>query len=346
MTAGRLPDDADGGPLTAADAAPLFATSFAEATGVLLAVSGGPDSIALMHLAAALTSRSVPLAVASVDHGLRDGSRRVADGVVAAAAALGLPARVLAWSGPKPSTRLQEAARDARYALLLAEARRIGASHLATAHTLDDQAETVLFRLIRGSGLEGLAGMRPARDRQGVVHMRPLLGIPKSRLVATCRARGWTFEIDPANADPRFARTRLRRLVPLLAEEGFDAAGLARLGRRLGDADDAILEAARGVLSEATIACAVYRAAPILGAPKAVRRRALGLLLADRARSGPPRLERLERLVDELTSAATDGVKLRRTLHGVLLTFDGCDRLSLAPEPARHASKRSIENHD
>ena len=326
------PDDA---PLASADAAPLFAP-FAEAATVLLAVSGGPDSIAMMRLAAA-ACLTVPLAVASVDHGLRDGSRAIAQGVVAAAAALGLPARVLDWTGPKPTTRIQESARRARYDLLIAEARRIGASHLATAHTRDDQAETILFRLMRGSGPEGLAGMRAARDRDGIAHVRPLLGVPKARLVATCRAQGWPFVTDPANTDPRYARARLRRLMPRLAEEGLDAAGLARLGRRLGDADDAIRDAAFDLLAKAEIAPDLCRVAPLMGAPLAVRRRALALILTDRTRPGPPRLERLERIVDEFSAAAAAGLPLRRTLHGVLLSFDGRDRLAFAPEASRRS---------
>src|SRR5690606_4990568 len=116
-----------------------------------------------------------------------------------------------------------EAARDARYRLLIQCAREEGASHLVTAHTLDDQAETVLIRLARGSGLAGLAGMRAERDREGIRHARPLLASPKAALLDLCREQGWPFVEDPSNLDPRFARARWRRIMPLLAEEGLTA---------------------------------------------------------------------------------------------------------------------------
>ena len=184
-----VPDPA--GPLGLDEARPLLAP-FRLARAVLLAVSGGPDSTALMHLAAAAAQADPtlpPLAVATVDHGLRPEARAEAEAVAGAADALGLPHHLLAWDGPKPETRLQERARQRRYDLLAGCARDIGATHIATAHTLDDQAETVLFRLMRGSGVAGLAGMAASVHRGGVVHLRPFLGVPKARLVASLPRR-------------------------------------------------------------------------------------------------------------------------------------------------------------
>src|SRR5690606_3498551 len=122
--------------------------------------------------------------------------------------------------------------REARYRLLVQCAREAGASHLVTAHTLDDQAETILMRMARGSGLAGLAGMRAETDREGICHVRPLLEWPKASLLTLCREQGWAFVGDPSNEDARFARVRWRRIMPLLAEEGLTAERLARLGER------------------------------------------------------------------------------------------------------------------
>ena len=158
------------------------------------------------------------------------------------------------WTGEKPVTGLQEKARAARYRLLAAAARRAGARCVVTAHTLDDQAETVLFRLARGSGLSGLAAMakvsplglpamRDAGDSPALV--RPLLDIPKARLIATLEAAGLGHAEDPSNADPRFARVRWRTLAPALAAEGLTAERLVQLARRVRRSE-AALEAAVG----------------------------------------------------------------------------------------------------
>nr|WP_246340183.1 tRNA lysidine(34) synthetase TilS [Ancylobacter tetraedralis] len=225
----------------------LFAP-FAMHERLLLAVSGGPDSTALLLLAARwrrLLGTPTALFVATVDHGLRPQARAEAQAVGRLARALGLDHAVLELPAPLPATRLQEAARHARYDLLLAHARAIGASAIATAHTLDDQAETVLFRLMRGSGLSGLAGIPIERAMGGVRLIRPLLGIDKAGLVALCRQAGVAFADDPSNHDARFARARLRALLPLLAREGLNAERFARLAGRMARAE-AALEAATG----------------------------------------------------------------------------------------------------
>ena len=134
----------------------------------LLAVSGGPDSTALLAMAVEWARRAAKaprLAAATVDHGLRNESADEAAAVGALCARLGVPHRVLVWSGDKPKTRIQERARAARYALLGAHASEIGAKAIVTAHHLDDQAETALFRLLRGSGVGGLRAMAASADR-------------------------------------------------------------------------------------------------------------------------------------------------------------------------------------
>ena len=150
---------------------------------------------------------------------------------------LGIAHRTLRWTGAKPKTGLQQAARTARYRLLAGAARKAGASHILTAHTRDDQAETVLIRMSRGSGISGLAAMArisalPGDGEGGIKLVRPLLDIPKARLVATLRAAKIPFADDPSNRDPRFTRARLRGLMRELAREGLDARRLSLLARQ------------------------------------------------------------------------------------------------------------------
>ncbi len=208
-----------------------------------LAVSGGPDSVALMWLAArwrAALKQGPRLVAVTVDHRLRAESAREARDVKRLASSLGIEHRTLVWRGAKPKTGLPAAARDVRYALLAKAARRIGAVHIVTAHTRDDQAETVLMRLSRGSGIAGLAGMARQSARGDVMVMRPLLDVPKERLIATLRRAKIDFATDPTNHDLAYARPRLRALMPALAAEGADARNLARLAARLARANAAL----------------------------------------------------------------------------------------------------------
>src|SRR5262245_25622789 len=188
-------------PISASEAKTLFSALQAIPV-IVLAVSGGPDSTALMLLAArwrdSLKTKPKLVAV-TIDHGLRKESRHEAASVARLANKLKIDHRTLRWSGRKPPTGLQEAARLARYRLLHDAARKAGATHIVTAHTLDDQAETVLIRMSRGSGLTGLGAMQkislvPGDGREKVaggndVYLaRPLLDVPKARLIATLRA--------------------------------------------------------------------------------------------------------------------------------------------------------------
>jgi tRNA(Ile)-lysidine synthase len=293
--------------------------------------------MALLHLLARWEGRA-RLVAATVDHGLRAeaaGEARLAGGV---AAGLGVPHHVLPWTGTKPRTGLQEAAREARYRLLGEFARASGLTHLVTAHTLDDQAETVLMRLVRGSGVGGLAAMRPVAARGNILHHRPLLGTPKSRLVATCRAAGLPFADDPSNRDPRFARTRWRALAPLLAREGLTPERLARLAARAARADEALDRAARAAL-EAARRSGGYRARAFAEAPAEIGLRMLLLALAEAGSPSDPRLERAEALAETLRAAVSAGARLRRNAGGVLVAYDGADGLAFGPEPPRRRGR-------
>ncbi len=175
---------------------------------IAVAVSGGPDSLALLLLVDRWARDQGGAALAlTVDHGLRPDSAAEAAQVGAWAKARGIAHAVLPWTGDKPQTGIQAAARQARYRLLTEACAARGILHLAIAHHADDQAETVLFRRERGSGPAGLAGMTAARSLGAVRMIRPLLGWPKSALTQTCRHFGQDFVEDPSNRSDRFART-------------------------------------------------------------------------------------------------------------------------------------------
>ena len=308
--------------------------------GVLLAVSGGPDSSALMHAAAAL---GATVRVATVDHGLRPDSGPEAEGVGRAARALGLPHAVLAWAGSKPGTGLQDAARAARYRLLAAHAEAVGAGLVLTGHTRDDQAETVLMRLAAGSGPAGLAGMRAERPlAPGITLGRPFLALPKATLVAWCGTRSIPHVRDPANADPRFARARLRAAWTALAAEGLSPARLARLAERAARDDAALRVMAAHALAAAVLpakntdAAALRLDGAVLATlPEATALRCLDAALT-RAGAAPRRLERLESLVlGALLPALRRREPIRRTLAGILIAADAAGTVSLAAAPPR-----------
>ena len=200
--------------------------------------------------------RGPKLIAVTIDHGLRREAKKEADAVKKLARSLGIGHRTLRWRGRKPKTGLQEAARNARYRLLADVARKAGRAPILTAHTRDDQAETVLFRMMRGSGIAGLAGMRhgnllPGYETDGIELFRPLLDIPKSRLIATLKAAKISYADDPSNRDPRFTRARLRELMPLLAAEGLTAERLARLGAPGAAGRDCTLRGSAGGVAQA-----------------------------------------------------------------------------------------------
>ena len=234
--------DDDRLPISARQANALFA-DWKHAPGLVLAVSGGPDSVALMWLVARWRSslaRGPRLLATTVDHGLRPEAAREAREVKRLARDLGIPHRTMRWTGEKPASGVPAAARAARYRLLAGLARQTGASHVLTAHTRDDQAETLLMRLLRGSGIGGLAAMARESEREGVLIARPFLNVAKSQLIATLQKAGIGYADDPTNRDVRFTRPRIRAVIEQLRAEGGDARNLARLASRLARANAAI----------------------------------------------------------------------------------------------------------
>jgi tRNA(Ile)-lysidine synthase len=345
-----------------AEADSLFADLAAE-PALVLAVSGGPDSTALLHLMARWRGkRPAPhLMAVTVDHGLRPEAKREAAAVKRLSERLGVEHVTMRWTGEKPSTGIQEAARVARYGLLVKAARRAKARCVVTAHTLDDQAETVLFRMARGSGLAGICGIarsvridtllagaaQPLRAGEGagqtgaVMLVRPLLDVPKARLIATLLEAGINYADDPSNVDPRFTRARLRKLMPALAEEGLTSQCLVRLARRVRRSEAA---------HEAIVDWAVRRLGPGLGTrkvvvssadwrsfPDEITLRILGRAIGEIGIEGPVEFGKLEALNEALCAALAGGAqRFRRTLAGAMVSLQQ-DCIVIDQAPARRS---------
>ena len=310
---------------------------------IVLAVSGGPDSVALLWLAARWRSRlkrGPRLIAVTVDHGLRKEAAREAREVKRLARSLGIEHRTLRWQGAKPKSGVPAAAREARYVLLARAARRSGATHVATAHTRDDQAETFLMRLLRGSGIAGLAAMAAETEREGVRLMRPLLEISKAELVATLEAAGIGFADDPTNRDPSFTRPRLRALMPVLAEEGADAKTLARLASRLARANAAVEMLADGAerylaLTDRGALLGGYDARAFAALPEEVRLRLLRRAIDRHGHEGPAELGKVEALLEAIDRAVADRQsRLKQTLAGAVISLSK-GRILIQPAPPR-----------
>lgn len=324
----------------------LFDGLFGERGHVVLAVSGGADSTALMYLAAAWRARSprgAPLlSVVTVDHGLRAGSHAEAEAVARMAQALALEHTILVWTGDKPTTGIQAAARAARRELITHHMAQRGCSSLALAHTADDQAETLLMRLARGSGVDGLGAMRPVVEIDGCWLLRPLLAVAKSRLVATLRTRGIDWIDDPSNQQPRFERVRLRQAAPALAAAGLDDAHLGLASRRLARAS-AGLEGATALLAADAEADGRFRVNTLgyieihwpwlLELPPEIRLRVLSRCIrAVGGRHEPPiSLGRLEAMTEACGWRRPAG----RTLAGCMLADGEDGRLLVLREAGR-----------
>lgn len=328
-------------PVSDAEADELFSQLSSE-DRLLVAVSGGPDSIALLGLLNDWARRGgYPLPyVATVDHGLRPEAADEAAAVAEFSRGLGLSHATLRWQGDKPQTGIQASARRARYSLLKDESDRLGGAALVTAHTRDDQAETVLMRMAHGSGPRGLGGMRPTETRPGLKLYRPLLPIAKARLVATAEARSWPFVVDPSNCDDRFERVRWRALLPRLAEEGLTAARLSALAVRLGRMDQALDHRVQALLP--TLLSPRGKALQIdfcalAEEPNEIVLRVLAAALAQLAADSAElrRLARLEACVAALIEAWRARRREVRTLAGCRLMLAPDGRLTITREEER-----------
>jgi len=273
---------------------------------IAVAVSGGADSMALATLAAAWAKAHGGRAVAlTVDHGLRRESLREAQTVARWLAARNVPHRLLRWRGEKPKSGIQSAAREARYRLLRDWCRDHAVLHLLLAHTMDDQAETFLLRLERGSGADGLACMPAVAEGPAVRLLRPFLAVPKARLIATLEALGQPWIEDPSNQAERFARVRTRRLLSAAAACGFASRRVASTASAMARARAANEKTvAAWLVRVCSINPAGYIEADMATLRKAprdiVRRVLLRCLICVSGSDYAPRGDRLERLLDKL----------------------------------------------
>ncbi|MEM6619076.1 MAG: tRNA lysidine(34) synthetase TilS [Pseudomonadota bacterium] len=273
-----------------------------------VAVSGGSDSIALLLL---LRARGVPVAVATVDHGLRPEAAAEARTVAALCARLSVAHDTLTIS-PLARGNLAARAREARLGALAGWAEARGLATLALGHTRDDQAETLLMRLARGSGVDGLAAMAPKRKAYGVTLWRPLLDTMRAELRAWLTAQGVPWIDDPSNEDPTSERVRARLAVAAL---GLDTRRLAQTAERMARARVALEEAtvtlAKASATAHAIGSVTLRIASLQTAPQEITLRllahALGWVGAQPYR---PREDALSRLAEGLAAG------LGGTLHG------------------------------
>jgi len=284
-----------------------------------VAVSGGPDSLALLLLAGAAWPGHV--AAATVDHGLRPESAAEAEAVAALCKRLGCPHNILKVAVPTGGDGLQGEARRARYAALRGWAEGSGIAALATAHHRDDQAETILMRLQRGAGLAGLSAIRSLRaEGPALSIVRPLLGWTRLELAGIVAAAGLTPASDPSNGDPRFDRVAIRAF--LAQNPQFEPARLARSAAALAEADAALDWAAAKAeilwCSETEDGWTIDPA----DLPRALRRRLLKRAVAAISGREPGDVEGL---LTALESGQT------ATLAGVIARPGACWRLSPAP---------------
>ena len=292
---------------------------FESRPAVAVAVSGGPDSLALALLAAPwVARRGGTLTALVVDHGLNDGAAAAAQRAMTWLDERGIASVGLRWEGSKPKTGVQAAAREARYRLLGDWCAANGVLHLLTAHHRTDQAETVLLRLAAGSGFDGLAAMPAVQETSWGRVLRPLLTVDPTCLRATLDSLGQGWIEDPANADAAFARARLRRSADVLAREGLTPARLAATARRIAAAREALEGETAALLARSV---SIYPAGYTLvdrraftAAPSDLSRRALERILGCiGGRRHPPRHARLAPLLRALRSG---GAMKPRTLGG------------------------------
>jgi tRNA(Ile)-lysidine synthase len=275
--------------------------------------------------------------VLTVDHGLRVNSAKDAKQVVAWAKQAGLTAYVLTWRGAKPESGLEAAAREARYRLMGAWLAKHKIATLFVGHTQDDQAETFLLRLARGSGLDGLAAMRarapwPVPGFAGLTLARPLLDLRRDPLRAYLKSLGQDWLDDPMNEDTAFDRVKIRKAADALAEAGLSPARIAAAAAHLARARESL-----EIVTEAVLARAVREwkggvlldPAALAAAPREVGLRALAsVLMTVGGQAYRPRFESLERLFDRIGGA---GLGAGATLHGCHIRPAGKNEKVFAP---------------
>ncbi|MDS9466485.1 tRNA lysidine(34) synthetase TilS [Paracoccus sp. MBLB3053] len=294
-----------------------------------IALSGGGDSTALMHLAHRWAGGR-QLFAATVDHGLRPEAAQEAHEAHQAASRLGIPHATLLWRRDTKAGNLMAAARDARLRLLSGWARRNDLEAVLLGHTIDDQAETILMRLARGSGVDGMAGMAEIRGAFGMRWVRPMLGVSRSELRDWLMGQGIGWIEDPSNENDDYDRVRIRKAIGLLdlpaRQLAQSAANMAMARDALQDFAAQIAKGANAALGSLQLSLTSFRRAPL-----EIRRRLLvaGLRFVSGA-DYPPRREAILHALVALNTAP------RITLDGVIVEPRG-DLLRFIREPAAAA---------
>lgn len=309
-----------------------------------VAVSGGPDSMALLYFLSQYTKRhgGKSIHALSVDHGLRPESWQEAlavGGIVAAWPHV--EHHVLEWSGDKPQSAIQDKARDARYDLMEQYCKKNDIDLLFLAHHLDDQAETFLFRLAKGSGVDGLACMKPLQKRGEILLARPLLEVHKDQLIACCHENAVQFVSDPSNQQEKFARVRLRNSMDILAAEGLSAKRLGKTAQRLARAQAALDHIAAEYFEDCSIIknpsriefnfeLLKYQPEDII--LRVLKMARLEILKKNAGRFGP-REEKFEALLSDIADIANTQSFQKRTLGGIIFEYNHIhNRLILTKE--------------
>ncbi|MDR1026797.1 MAG: tRNA lysidine(34) synthetase TilS [Rickettsiales bacterium] len=255
---------------------------------IAAAVSGGPDSMAMLEWLRAAGAKIVAL---TIDHGLRAESAAEAAAVAAHCAKIGVPHTILKWTGAKPTTGVEEAARAARYELMTDFCRKNNIGVIATAHHQDDQIETFWMNLARGSGVYGLSGMREISERDGMIIFRPLLATPRSELRAYCDEKNIPYFMDAMNEDEKYLRVRVRKTREDL---GITDDKIALAIENISRARDALETEAAALARKLH---GEFDAAELLAAPDEIRFRALSIALGDEY---PLRLEQIKNAFAQL----------------------------------------------
>lgn len=301
-----------------------------------VAVSGGADSMALALLFADWAEATF----ITFDHGLRKESAAEAAQVRKWLKAKGLSHVILKWEGKKPKSDIQAEARRARYQALNDYCTAHGIRYLVLGHTRDDQAETFLIRLFRGSGVDGLAAMGPVSEigeaGGGVTRLRPFLPVPRARLEATLRKMGQKWIEDPANRNAKFTRVQVRNLLQDAKIEGLDVETLAKTADRMARTREALATWTNRILEKAAKAHPEghirLRLRPLREVPEEIGLRALSkVLMAASGAEYPPRLDSLERLYRDLLGR---GIFKGATLMGAQLGAEEDGAVLVFREPA------------
>jgi tRNA(Ile)-lysidine synthase len=292
---------------------------------IAVALSGGGDSMALAWLLSRWAARyRVRLHALTVDHGLRAEAAAEAKQAAEWVACWEVTHKILKWRGDKPKTRIQEAARKARYRLLSDYCRKNKIKYLFLAHQANDQAETILFRFAKGSGLDGLAGMAPLQEYENAVTLvRPLLDVTHESLIQTCKAARISWIEDISNVSDLYARVRIRKSMEVLGAEGLTVKRILTIGSRLDRARKALEQLTEksweiSVLSMDTKRI-VFNKSLFFSQPDDIMIRLVmkALRLLRPGKPYPPRLESLEAIIADLH---TQGDKFKAaTLGGCII---------------------------